>query len=71
MKTNNIVSAPQIDNFDEIYTLWRDQFNAGRHAFYEFMTTPSPERSRFILKCKLSVKFIGGVAIQTVSIKSD
>lgn len=68
MKTNNIISAPQLDTVDDIYLQWKKEYGVGRNKFYDFMTTPSAERSRFIEKCQLKISSVGAVVKQTVFI---
>ena len=58
MIRNNITIAPQCNDTDDLYELWMQE-NFGTEAqFYEFMTTPSLERTAFLsgLATEISVK---------------
>lgn len=66
MESNNILAAPQIADVDAFYTEWRRNHVGSKKAFYEFMTTPSPERDRFLVEMDAVTEFAGAVVTTTL-----
>lgn len=64
--SNNQVSAPQISDAEQCYTLWKKQYRGSMNDFYRFMVTPSAQRNRFMNEAGYSVSAIGEVTILTV-----
>lgn len=48
MENNDIITAPQVDGFISFYAAWQKIYSKSLKDFYEFMTTPSPDRSEFM-----------------------
>lgn len=61
MEYDSITTAPQMMDADAIYKLWRRTHAGNSDTFYKFMTTPSPERDRFVDCLDVSVKKDGNV----------
>ena len=68
MNNQNNLVAPQIDDIDEVYSLWKNSTGGSRAQFYDFMTTPSVERNRFLMKLDVKNEFVNNCLIQTFSI---
>ncbi len=68
MKTNNIVAAPQVHNVSSAFEIWRATYMGSRKDFYDFMTTPTIERERFITSLgeRAAVKAYSSVAAITI-----
>lgn len=66
MESNNILAAPQIADVDAFYTEWRRNYIGGKKVFYEFMTTPSPERDRFMVEMGAITEFAGAIVTTTL-----
>ena len=68
METNNIVTAPQIEDTDVTFGIWQRNHTGNYKAFFEFMTKPSQEREEFINSLGNSVvsEFNGSVAAVTI-----
>lgn len=66
MESNNILAAPQIANAAAFYTEWRRNNVGSLNAFYEFMTTPTPERDRFLIEMGAVTEFAGAVVTTTL-----
>jgi hypothetical protein len=71
METNNVISAPQVENVDAVYAEWQKSHSGSRKKFYTFMSTPSADRDEFInsIGGGPETKFNG--AIVSVTIKMD
>lgn len=70
METNNIITAPQVDRVNELYAVWKQTHTGSLTTFYEFITTPSAERSEFIGSLpNVERKFAGAIASITISAK--
>ncbi|WP_290150325.1 hypothetical protein [Muribaculum intestinale] len=68
METNNIVAAPQVEDFGEIYNIWKRNHIGNMDAFFDFMTTPTPDRDDFInsLSDNTSIDFNESVVAITI-----
>lgn len=62
MESNNIITAPEVDGVQAVYKVWSRYFLGTIEKFYEFMTTPSPERQEFMNFCGVRTLFKGAVA---------
>ena len=69
MESNNIIAAPQVKDVGHFYELWKRDHAGGLSSFYEFMTTPTVERDKFISSSYHTVQFNGAVASQILKIK--
>ena len=67
MESNNIIAAPGVADAAGLYDIWRVDHTGSLSTFYEFMTTPTPEREEFLLsvKSRISRRFNGNV-VETV-----
>lgn len=68
MESNNILAAPQIANVAAFYQEWRRNHVGGLKVFYEFMTTPTPERDRFLVDMGAVTEFSGAVVTTTLKL---
>lgn len=68
MKNNNIVIAPQIESMGALYTEWSQENYGTEKQFYEFMTTPSMERSEFLMRHNVEVLVNGEYLTQNYSL---
>ena len=68
MDNNNILAAPQIADVDTFYKEWRRNHVGSRKVFYNFMTTPTPERDRFLVEQGAVTEFSGAVVTTTLKI---
>lgn len=66
MEQNNIIAAPQIANVSETFSLWKRSHTGSLSKFYEFITTPSSERARFIAGLNREMTFNGSVVSVTI-----
>ena len=66
MESNNILAAPQIADVAAYYQEWRRNHVGSRKVFYEFMTTPTPERDRFLVEKGAITEFSGAVVTTTL-----
>lgn len=55
MEQNHVITAPQLNDADTAYKLWRRTNPGNVESFYKFMTTPSPQRDKFIGSLKLDI----------------
>lgn len=64
MESNNIITAPEVDGVHIFYEKWAQTHTGSVTSFYNFMTTPTPEREEFInsLGPDAVHTFNGGVA---------
>lgn len=67
METDNILTAPQVMPVGALYEKWDQRDMSTLKDFYRFLTTPSPERSRFLDSHPSAVDFIGPLATTTVT----
>lgn len=67
MKYNNITTAPQMMDTDNMYKVWRTTHAGNSDTFYRFMTTPSPARDKFISRLNVSVTHDNKVVLVAVS----
>lgn len=65
MESNNIITAPQVEDAHYIYSFWQQTHTGSKKAFYEFMTTPSAEREEFIISLGNEVDYVfdGNMAV--------
>lgn len=66
MESNNILATPQIADVDAFYTEWRRNHVGSKKVFYAFMTTPSPERDRFLVEMGAVTEFAGAIVTTTL-----
>lgn len=66
MESNNILVAPQVTNAEALYKIWHKSHDGTHDAFYRFMTTPSPERDRFIQENNATSEFVGTLLTTTI-----
>lgn len=62
MESNNIVTAPQFDDFGEAFQYWKEQHSGTAEEFLVFLTTPSVKRDEFLSTCHRQCSFSGAVA---------
>lgn len=67
MEMDNILTAPQVMSVEALYKKWDQRDMSTLKDFYRFLTTPGPERSRFLDSHHSAVDFIGPLAITTVT----
>lgn len=67
MQSDNIRAAIQIDDLEAVEEAWkRSRFYDGSMSFYEFITTPSAERTLFVGSRRQSHKIEGAVVITSI-----
>lgn len=66
MESNNIVTAPQVAEVEEFYEFWKRNHTGSLSSFYEFMTTPTPERDEFLTQWEAKTVFNGSIASVTL-----
>lgn len=68
MEANNIKAAYQIGPYAKLQLEWSAGiYNDGTKDFYTFITTPSPEREKFLGGRSLTVIFIAEVAVSYIN----
>lgn len=67
MERNNIKAAISLNNFDGCESRWQKSiYNDGTKTFYEFITTPSYERDKFIASMEVEFEISGAVLITKI-----
>lgn len=59
MKKNNTTIAPQTDDADALFAVWRRNHVGNKDDFFTFMTTPDSERDRFLASVKVTGNISG------------
>lgn len=62
MERNDIVTAPQIVDVDNLYGIWKQSHTGSRASFFNFLTTPGVERDDFLGKFNTEISFNGAIA---------
>jgi len=68
MKQNNIIIAPQIANTATLFAAWAEENFGTEERFYEFMTTPSAERTAFLANHSVDLSHDGNFVTQNYTI---
>ncbi len=68
MKQNNIIIAPQCSSTTELYEVWKDEHFGTEVQFFEFMTTPSRERTAFLEAHSVELSHDGSFITQNYSV---
>lgn len=64
---NNVTIAPQVVDSPSLFEVWRES-HIGRHSdFVRFMTTPSGERSRFLMTMHVTGSLRGSLLFNQVT----
>jgi len=68
MKVDNITIAPVCQDAAALYELWT-QRNMGGYSddFYDFMTTPSAARERFLAQQSRTVSMVGNLMLNEIT----
>ncbi len=67
---NNVTIAPQVVDSHSLYLAWKAS-HIGRHSdFVRFMTTPSGERSRFLMAMQITGSLRGSLLFNQVTTPS-
>lgn len=65
MKQNAIVTAPQLEDIEAAFSLWKED-HFGTHAdFYDFMVTPTAAREEFLRRLRMRDPVIMGNIVPT------
>lgn len=63
MKTNYIVTAPQVFNLKEAYSNWKETHLGSFDDFCTMLLTPSADRDVFLATLSSSASFLGSIAV--------
>lgn len=67
MERNDIRTAVQIDDTDALYSEWESRRMGSRAAFVRLITTPGPERDRFLSRYEVKPAFKGDICIPVIA----
>lgn len=67
---NNVTIAPQTGNTAPLFQAWRSTHLGGLRDFIAFMTTPSGERSRFLLDQQVTGAISGTLMLNTITVNN-
>jgi len=72
MKSDNRTVAPQTTEAEAVFELWKED-NMGNYSedFYDFMTTPSSARTRFMASLELSGSFKGKLMFNDITAPTE
>lgn len=63
----NIIAAPEIEVTPALQSAWSAAFPSYQGSIFQFLTTPSPERDRWLRSLSRSISFEGPICIQKYS----
>lgn len=69
MERNNIIVAPQANDFSRLESEWKNsEFFDISISFYRFITTPGVMRSLFLETVKMETSFLDNMMIRTAKV---
>lgn len=67
MDRNNATLAPQTDDADNLFQVWRLEHVGNKNDFFAFMTTPSSDRDRFLATVTVNASLAGRLITNNVT----
>jgi hypothetical protein len=64
---NNVTTAPQVSDTSMLFTAWKESHIGSRQDFVRFISTPSGERTRFLLTVYVTGVFHGSLLLNQVN----
>ena len=64
---NNVTIAPQVNNATSLFQVWRQSHIGSYKDFIEFITTPTGERSRFLMTVQATGTIHGSLMFNQVT----
>ena len=68
MNKNNITIAPSVSGVLDLYEIWKETNFGTEDMFYEFLTTPSIERTEFLKEQSVDNSFIDNFFCEIYSV---
>ena len=65
--SNNVTIAPQVSDTSMLYQAWKQRYIGSRQDFICFITTPTGERSRFLLTVQVTAARHGNLLFNQVT----
>lgn len=66
MEKSNILTAPQVPRFSQLYDKWKGTHIGSSDDFYRFMTVPSVSRDTFVRSLGVELSFDRGIYLQNL-----
>ncbi len=67
MEKNNTTIAPQTNDADSLFAVWRRNHVGNKEDFFTFMTTPDAERDRFLATVNVTGNISGRLITNNVT----